>query len=306
MAIGGAERAKQTHHPQSLPDYLFQTRLEECSISDSELDSLLKANPDFATLSPQRYQEGVLRQLCMKACKGDWSLMCKRWCSYLLTPGTLVYHKLSKKGWVVVYKSQWGALGLACSLSKVKQVHTVQNIMRDTNALVYLDVADPAEWLVTDLTIAPPSHDLWRSEPGQLSGIYVTAQRKGMPIMTHAVMSGLKGWTRPLLEKLWQDLNVPQPSGSESAAASAQAGDPTSTKPPKSKSALLRDIIAKFCKTETEIDSIEKLHDGPVDAVMEAALQVSQPSSTLLKEENNWETDEEWEADLVQLDEEQT
>eukprot|EP00971_Amphidinium_carterae_P347026 6488830-Amphidinium_carterae.2 len=129
---------KQMPNAPIINDTFFEVDGSVSSIRDAELDVLLESSVEFPTTSSTETREVALRTCCLRHFAGKWAEMSETWQSRLLEPGDVVSHTHgSKKVYLVVRASTWGAVGYPLSVLGLSSNNVVQQLVKEDSRYEY-------------------------------------------------------------------------------------------------------------------------------------------------------------------------
>eukprot|EP00971_Amphidinium_carterae_P348124 6490333-Amphidinium_carterae.2 len=180
---------------------------EIMSLQQRAVDRLLESPPSYPKLSSRGVREAGIRTLCMVHCEGSMDRIEGCYWSKLLQPGHIVSLASAVSGYLIFYSCRYGALGMKVGLA-VRDKHPVLTGFFSEGAVMeYIVVENIAEWrTIGTRCIAPGLEGMQFLKEQGLQ--IVLAEKKGQMLPVGAIKNGMRGWTVPLLRKMWSELDV--------------------------------------------------------------------------------------------------
>eukprot|EP00971_Amphidinium_carterae_P350272 6491464-Amphidinium_carterae.3 len=185
-------------------DTFFDVDGSVSSIEAADLDMLLESSVEFPTTSSTETREVALRTSCLRHFAGNWSEMSETWQSRLLEPGDVVSHTQgSKKVYLVVRSSTWGAVGYPLSVLGLSSNNVLKQLVREDSRYEYFAVSDASQWKSLQMKVTAPGQSDWKGNPG-VEGLIVVrdGDAKGKNLLSYCLQRGFRGLTLTQLRRL--------------------------------------------------------------------------------------------------------
>ena len=197
--------------PAVVDHSLFETDAEECSITESQFDSLAEKNPSWPAQGPLNRRLAPLKAICAVECEGDWDQIQHCFWSRSMPTRMVCKQRGSRIGYLCMVADTFGCIGWKVHLKKRGELFLL-NFGRKGEASQDFFVRDPTEWsCVRTMVVSPgdPEHDPDR----RLAGLTVCCTTGMESMLAVQAKLGFHGHTREELRRIWAGRNIPAPPG---------------------------------------------------------------------------------------------
>lgn len=205
--------------PREVPRSTFADKGEAaCSIDDKDFSSIHASRPTWPAMSPHEVRLSSMRWACAVSHGGDFSLVSSSWLSLLLEPGCITLKANSDQGYLVLYVSPHGFLGLKTLVARHEGKFYLRWASR-CESLQFDSIQDWVEWRRMVVQVEPPNRDKW-GNAAHSQGMRVVPSGKALGLLDFALMHGFRNLRVVHLRKLFGLLGVAHEGGQKPAAES--------------------------------------------------------------------------------------
>ena len=195
------------------PSNLYKCSDDSCSLPDV-LKGLTQDPATWPTHSAFNLRLSSMATFLLHATAGDWQRIELGYRSLLMTPGTLVKQKSSKRAWVVVQRTRFGFLGWQVDLKAAAHGHTAVSFgSPGEHSLKFGFVEKFASWKVCSVCVRTPASGPITSTSVDVGNLVITVSGKGSDLLHASALRGFRNLTVTDLRALHSDLEVPFASG---------------------------------------------------------------------------------------------
>ena len=191
-----------------LPKRLFKFESKSCSIPSDKLRGLTAEVPQYPIASPDVVKSVGLATRLLLETGGSWNSIKHAWKSLLLTPGTLVSHRVKKGIFLVLTTSRHGFTAWRCRVVVEGQHKYVYFGRKNDHNAIFDWIEKPRDWKMALLTIATPS-ETEHERARHCSSLRVMWAGKGHSVLHEAALRGFKALTVQDMSNLFTELAVP-------------------------------------------------------------------------------------------------